>query len=109
MCREFLQLGEENTQEEIVIVMIIEDHLKIEDPLTEGGIQMEVRDSLTKEDTLVEDPLMVEDPLEEDIPMEMGDPLEEEDTLVEDPLMEEDPLDPLEDKDYQALKDPLDQ
>ena len=53
------QLGEENTWEEIVIAMIIEDCIKIKDPLTEGGIQMELGDPLTKEDTLVEDPLMV--------------------------------------------------
>ena len=52
MCREILQLGEESTWEEIVIVMIIEDHIKIENPLTE-------------EDTLVEDPIMEEDPLDE--------------------------------------------
>ena len=64
---ELPQLGEESTWEEIVIAMIIEDHIEIEDPLTK------------------------------------------EDTLVEDPLMEEDPLDLLEDKDHQALKDPLDQ
>ena len=38
--------------------MIIEDHIKIRDPLTEGGIQMEVEDPLTKEDTLMEDPWM---------------------------------------------------
>ena len=101
MCRELPQLGEENILEEIVIVMVIEDHLETKDPLEE-------------EDTLVEDHLIEEDnpnrggrppdrggypgggtlikaegPLEEDILMEVGDPLEEEDTLVEDPLMEE--------------------
>ena len=64
-----------------MIVMAIEDHIEKKDPLTEEGILMEV-----------------------------GDPLTEKDTQMEDPLMEEeDPLDLLEDKDYQALKDPLDQ
>ena len=116
MCRELPQLGEESTQQETVIVMVLKDHIEIRDPLIEGDILMEVGDLLTKEDTLVENPLMVEDPLEEDIQMEMEDPLEEEDTLVEDLLMEmedllmeEDPLDLLVDKDHLALKDNWDQ
>ena len=58
--------------------MIIEDDIKIGDPLTDRGIHMEVGDPLTEEDTPVEDPLMVE----------------------------QDPLDLLKDKDLQALKDP---
>ena len=114
-CRELPQLGEESTWEETVIAMVIEDCIRIGDPLIEEDILMEVRDPLTEEDTLVEDPLMEEDPLEEDILVEMGDPLEEEDTLVEDPLMEvedplmeEDSLYLLVDKDHQALKDSLD-
>ena len=44
MCRELPQLGEESTQEEIVIAMIIEDHIEIGDPLMEEDIQMEVGD-----------------------------------------------------------------
>ena len=106
MYRELMQQGE-SICEETVIVMVLENHIEIRDPLIEGDILTEVGDPLTKEDTLVEDPLMVKDPLEEDILMEMGDPLEEEDTLVEDllmemedPLMQEDPLDLLVDKDH---------
>ena len=57
MCRELPQLGEESTWEEIVTAMIIEDHIKIRDPLIERDILTEVGDSLTEED-----PLMVEDP-----------------------------------------------
>ena len=69
------------------MMMIIEGHIEIGDPLREGDIQTKVGDPLTKEDTLIEDLL------EEDIPIEMEDPLEEEDTQEEDPLMEiEDPL-----------------
>ena len=93
-----------NIQGEVVMMMIIEGHIEIEDPLREGDIQIKVEDLLTKEDTLIEDLL------EEDTPIEMEDPLEEEDTQEEDPLMEmEDPLDLLVDKDHQVLKDPLDQ
>ena len=67
-CRDLPQLEEESTQEETVIVMVIEDHIKIGDPLIEEDILTEVGDPLTEEDTLVEDPL------KEDILMEMGDP-----------------------------------
>ena len=35
MCRELPQLGEENTLKEIVIVMIIEDHIETKDHLIE--------------------------------------------------------------------------
>ena len=99
MCRDLVQLGEENIQE-TVIEMVLEDHIEIRAPLLE-------RDILTE----VGDPLMVEDPLVEDILMKMGDPLEEEDTLMvmEDHLMEEDPLDLLVDKNHLALKDHWDQ
>ena len=115
MCRELPQLGEENIQEEIVIAMVTGDCIETGDPLTEEVTQVE--DLLIEEDTLIE----------------MQDTLTEENTLVKDPLieveapwkrrtpwlrtpgggggllMEEDPLDLLEDKDHQALKDPLDQ
>ena len=64
--------------------MIIEDHMKIKDPLTEEDILMEVGDPLEEKDTLVEDPLIEE----------------------EDPLMEEDPLDLLEDKDHHPSRTP---
>ena len=49
-------------QEEIAMMMIIEDHIEIEDPLREGDIQTKVGDPLTEEDTLIEDLL------EKDIP-----------------------------------------
>ena len=50
-CRELLQLGEGSTWDETVIAMVIEDHIKIRDPLIEEDILMEVGDPLTKEDT----------------------------------------------------------
>ena len=110
-----------NIQEEMAMIMIIEGHIEIEDPLREGDIQTKVGKPLTEED------ILIEDLLEEDIPIEMEDPLEEEDTQEEDPMMEmedpqmemenplmvedllvmEDPLDLLVDKDHQVLKDPL--
>ena len=43
-CKELLQLGEGKVLEETVIVMVIEDHIEIKDPLREEGIQMEVGD-----------------------------------------------------------------
>ena len=62
-----------------MMIMSIEDHIGIGDPLEEGDIQVKVEGPL-------EDPLIVEDPLEM-----------------------EDPLDPPVDKDHQAIKDPLGQ
>ena len=79
-CGELLQLEEGSIWEETVIAMVLEDHIKIRDPLIE-------RDILT----------------------EVGDPLTEQDTLMEDHLMEEDPLDLLVDKDHLALKGHQDQ
>ena len=67
------------------MMMIIEGHIEIGDPLREGDTQTKVGDLLTEEDTLIENLL------EEDIPKEMEDTLEE-DTQEMDPLMEmEDP------------------
>ena len=68
---------ERNIQEEMM--MIIENHIEIGDPLREGDIQIKVEDPLTKEVTLIENLL------EEDISIEMEDPLIEEDTQEEDP------------------------
>ena len=48
-----------NIQEE-VMMMIIEGHIEIGDPLREGDIQTKVEDPLTEEDTLIED-LLEED------------------------------------------------
>ena len=80
-------LEEENIERKTVIMMVLEGHVGIRDPLMKEDILTKVGDPLTKKDTLIEDLL------EEDTLIEMGYPLEEEDTLAEDPLMEmEDPL-----------------
>ena len=42
------------------MMMIIEGHVEIEDPLREGDIQTKVEDPLTEDDTLIED-LLEED------------------------------------------------
>ena len=67
MCRGLLQQEGENTQEERVIMMVLEGHIGIKDPLLEGDIQTKVVDPLIEEETLMENPLVMEDPLEEDI------------------------------------------
>ena len=76
---------------EIVVMIIIEDHIEIEDPLKEKGIQTRVEDHL----------------IEGGIPIGIEDLLEEEDTLEEDPLMVEDPLMEMEDPQTE-MEDPLD-
>ena len=93
-----------------MILIVIEDHIEIEDPLKEGNIKVRMEDHQMEED------IRIEDTLGEDILIEVGDPLEEEVNLMEmeDPLMMEDPLEmdnPLDtqvDEDHQALKGPLD-
>ena len=97
-------------QEEMTIMMTIEGHIEIGDPLREGDIQIKVEDPLTEEDTLIEDLL------EEGMPTKMEDPPEEEDIQKEGPpdgnggpLMVEDLLDLLVDKNHWIIKDPLDQ
>ena len=125
LCRELLQLREENILDEIAIVMAIGDHIKTEDPLAE-------------EDTKVEDPLtgypggglpgggypngggrppdrgLYPDGGPPDggrgcpgggYPNGGGRPPARGEYPVEGPLMEEDLL---KDKDHQALKDLLD-
>ena len=57
-------------------MIMIGDHIEIEDPLKEEDIQIRVEDCL----------------IEGGIPIGMEGLLEEEDILKEDPLMEEDPL-----------------
>ena len=104
-----------NIQEKVVMmIMLIEGHIRDWDPLREGDIQIKVEGHLIKKEDI-----LVEDLLGEDIPIEMEDPLEEKDIpgggppdgnggplMEEDPLMEmEDPLDLLVDKDHQVLKD----
>ena len=122
MCKELPHQEGGSIQEEMAMMMIIEGHIEIGDPLREGDIQIKMEDPLTEENTQIEDPLEegtieMEDPLEEediqeeDPLMEMADPLiEMEDPLmVEDLLVMEDPLGLLVDKDHQVLKDHLDQ
>ena len=58
-----------NIQEKVVmIIMIVEGHIEIRDPLREGDIQIKVEGHLIKED------ILIEDLLGEDIPIEMEDP-----------------------------------
>ena len=79
---------EENIQVRVVMVLIgIEEHMEIKDPLKEEDINVRM------EDNQIEEAIRIEDILGEGIQIEMGDPLEEEDPLMmEDPLMEmEDP------------------
>ena len=68
-----------------MMIMLIEDHIGIGDPLKEGNIPVKVESHLIKEDT------QIEDLLGEDIPIEMEGLLEEEDILEDDPLMAEGP------------------
>ena len=69
-----------------MMIMFIEGHIGIRDPLREGDIQIRVEGHLIEED------ILIEDLLEGDIAIEMEDPLEEEDTQEEDPLMVKDTL-----------------
>ena len=104
MYKEPLYHKEGNIQEKAaMMIMSIEDHIGIGNPLKEGDIQLKVEGHLIEEDT------QIEDLLGGDVPIEMEGLPEEEDILEEDPLMAEDPLDPLVDEDHKALKDPLDQ
>ena len=66
-----------------MMIMLIEDHIGIGDPLKEGDIPVKVEGHLIEEDT------QIEDLLGEDIPIEMEGLQEEEDILEEDPLMED--------------------
>ena len=59
---------EGNTERKTVIMMVLEDHIEIGDPLMKEDILTKVGDPLTKEDTLIEDLQ------EEDILIEKGDP-----------------------------------
>ena len=95
----------------VMILIIVEDHIEIKDPLKEGDIKVRMEGHQIEEGTRIEDTLGVGtqikmgDPLEEEVHlMEMENPL-----MMEDPLEMEDPLDTLVDEDHQALKDPLDQ
>ena len=91
------------------MMMIIEGHIEMRDPLREGDIQIKVGD------LLIEEAILMEDLLEEDIPIGMGRPPGRGGYPGGPPdgdgglLVMEDPLDLLVDKDHQALKDPLDQ
>ena len=90
-----------------MMIMLVEGHIEIRDPLRKGDIQIRVEGHLIKED------ILIEDLLGEDIPIEMEDPPEEEDTQEEDSLMEmedlvemEDPLDLLVNKTTRSSRTP---
>ena len=75
---------EGNIQEKAaMMIMSIDDHIGIRDPLKEGDIPVKVEGHLIEEDT------QIEDSLGEGTPIEMEGPLEEEDIKEEDPLMVE--------------------
>ena len=64
---------EGNILERVVMILImIGDHIEIEDPLKEGDIEVKMEGHQIEEDT------RIEDTLGEGIPTEMEDPLEEE-------------------------------
>ena len=80
MYKEPLYHEEGNVQKKaVMMIMFVEDHIGIRDPLKEGDIPVKVEGHLIKEDT------QIEDLLGEDIPIEMEGLLEEEDILQEDP------------------------
>ena len=99
----------------VMTLIMIEDHIKITDPLKEEGPEVIMEDHLKEDATQVEeimgeiiqvemeDPLMVEEPLMMEDPLVMEDPL-----IMEDPWEVDDILDTLEDKDCQDPKDLLD-
>ena len=90
---------EGNIQEKAVMMILsIEDHIGIRDPLKEGDIQVKVEGHLIEGDT------QIEDLLGEDIPIEMEGLPEEEDILEEDPLTVEGPL--MEMEDLLMVEDP---
>ena len=105
-----------------MILIVIEDHIEIEDSLKEGDIKVRMGGHQIEEDIKIEDtvgegiPIKMGDHLEEEVhqmemenPLMMEDPLKMEDPLImEDPLMMEDPLETLVDEDHQVPKDPLD-
>ena len=70
-----------------MILIMIGDHIEIEDPLKEGDIKVRTEGHQIEEGT------RIEDTLGEGTPIEMGDPLEEEVYLmeIENPLMMKDP------------------
>ena len=63
---------EEGNTSEIVVMIMIGDHIEIEDPLKEGDIKVKMEGHPIEEDT------RIEDTLGEGTPIKMGDPLEEE-------------------------------
>ena len=92
-----------------MMLMSIEDHIGIGDPLKEGDIQVKVEGHLNKED------IWIEDLLGEDIPNRGGRPPRRGGypgggpSDGGGPLEDGGPLDPPVDEDHQALKDPLGQ
>ena len=55
ICARSLHAKKEGISRRKVMMMIIEGHIEIGDPLREGDIQIKVEDPLTEEDTLIED------------------------------------------------------
>ena len=104
----------------VTILIVIGEHMKIEDLLKEEDTKVRMGGHQ------IEEAIRIEDILGEGIQIKMGDPLEEKDPLMEiedplimeDPLMMEDPLtmedpwemddilDTLEDEDHQAPRTP---
>ena len=72
----------------VMILIVVEEHLEIEDSLKEEDTKVRMGGHQ------IEEAIGIEDTLGEGIHIEMGDPLEEEDPLMEmeDPLMMENPL-----------------
>ena len=92
-----------------MILIVIEDHIEIEDPLKGEDIKVRMGGHQIEED------IKIEDTLGEGTPIEMGDPLIMEDPLmmegplmIENPLEMDDTLDTLVNEDHQAPKEPLD-
>ena len=123
LFKELLHHAEENIWMRVgTILIVIGEHMKIEDLLKEEDTKVRMGGHQ------IEEAIRIEDVLGEGIQIKMGDPLEEKDHLmeIEDPLIMEDPLvmedpltmedpwemddilDTLEDKDHQVSKDPLD-
>ena len=102
-----------------MILIMIGEHIEIEDPLKEGDIIVKMEGHQIEEDAQIEDtlgegtPTEMEDPIEEEVPLMEIEvylmEIEEVPLMMEDPLEMEDPLDTLVDEDHQALKYPLDQ
>ena len=77
LFEELLHHVEENIQVKVVMILIVIEHMKIEDPLKEEDTK--VRMGVHQ----IEEAIRIKDILGEGIQIEMGDPLEEENSLME--------------------------